>query len=342
MTAPVPDDPWLRLLETATLAPSPHNVQPWRIRRLDATRAQLFIERRRTLPNEDVTGSFIILTMGIFTEALRLAAAHERLALDVRPAREFEAYSSERIRASSEPQLLFADLQLEPDASVEAEYPLELFRRRRTSRLHYAVDPIAPQARDTLVALAGRWGQRHSQVTDAALIERLLDLNVRAVFEDLNHPPYRDEMRAWLRYGDAASRRRLDGLDARCMNVHPIELWTAFHLSPMLRWPGLSAVFRRRYRGQIGPVATLGLLGGPFWEPARAYDTGRFLIRFWLEVARFGYSIHPYGNLVTHRPTAATMEALTGERDVWLVFKIGRSAEPPASRRLPLEEVWHD
>src|SRR5213596_2375196 len=176
MTAPVPDDPWPRLLETATLAPSPHNVQPWRIRRLDATRAQLFIERRRTLPNEDVTGSFIILTMGMFTEALRLAAAHERLALDVRPARGFEAYSSERIRASNQPQLLFADLQLEPDASVEAEYPLELFRRRRTSRLHYAVDPIAPQARDTIVALAGRWGQRHTQVTDAALIERLLDL----------------------------------------------------------------------------------------------------------------------------------------------------------------------
>jgi hypothetical protein len=56
-------DPWARLLDIGVLVPSPHNVQPWRLRRLDAARAELHIERRRTLPNEDVTGSFIILTM---------------------------------------------------------------------------------------------------------------------------------------------------------------------------------------------------------------------------------------------------------------------------------------
>ena len=83
MTVPVVDDPWPRLLGTATLVPSPHNVQPWRIRRLDHARAQLYIERRRTLPNEDVTGSFIILTMGMLAEGLSLVAAHDGLALDV-------------------------------------------------------------------------------------------------------------------------------------------------------------------------------------------------------------------------------------------------------------------
>src|SRR5204862_6198567 len=110
--------------------------------------------------------------------------------------------------------------------------------------------------------------------------------------------------------------------------------------SPMLRWPVLEGWFRRRYRAQIGPVATLGFLSGPFWRPDQAYQTGRFLLRFWLEVARSGYCIHPYGNLVTNRPVGATMEAATGLADVWLAFKIGRSPEPPASRRRPLEEIW--
>jgi hypothetical protein len=333
-------DPWPRLLGTAVLVPSPHNVQPWRLRRLDAARAELHIERRRTLPNEDVSGSFIILTMGMFAEGLALVAAHHGLALDVKPVQPFDAFTSERIRASRSPQLHFADLTLWPDPATQGEYEIELFRRRRTSRLHYLTDPIAPGARATLEGLASRWGHRYAQVTDAARIERLLQINVDAVFADLNHPPYRDEMRGWLRYADGESRHHRDGLDARCMNVHPAELWTAFHLSPALLWPALSGWFRRRYRGQIGPVATLGLLSGPFWEPAAAYDTGRFLLRFWLEVTRAGYFIHPYGNLVTHRPAAARVEAETGERNVWLVFKIGRSPQPPASRRLPLEEVW--
>jgi len=339
MTAAAPD-PWPRLLETAVLVPSPHNVQPWRLRRLDATRAELHIERRRTLPNEDVTGSFIILTMGLFTEGLALVAAHHGLALDVKPVQPFDAFTSERILASRGAQLHFADLTLRPDHATVGEYALELFQRRRTSRLHYFPDAIAPEARAALESLASRWGQRYAQVTDPARIERLLEINVDAVFADLNHPPYRDEMRGWLRYADAESLRLRDGLDARCMNVNPAELWTAFHLSPALLWPGLSGWFRRRYRSQIGPVATLGLLSGPFWEPAAAYDTGRFLLRFWLEVTAAGYSIHPYGNLVTNRPAAARVEAETGERSVWLAFKIGRSPEPPASRRLPLEEVW--
>jgi nitroreductase len=333
-------DPWARLLEVGVLVPSPHNVQPWRLRRLDAARAELHIERRRTLPNEDVTGSFIILTMGMFTEGLALAAAHHGLALAVKPVQPFDAFTSERVRGGRSPQLHFADLTLRPAPTTTKEYDLELFARRRTSRLHYLADPVTPEARTALAALAARWGHRYAPITDPALVERLLQVNIDAVFADLNHAPYRDEMRGWLRYGDGESLRHRDGLDARCMNVHPAELWTAFHLSPALRWPALSGWFRRRYREQIGPVATLGLLSGPFWEPADAYETGRFLLRFWLEVTRAGYSIHPYGNLVTHRPAAERVETLTGERSIWLVFKIGRSPEPPASRRLPIEEVW--
>ena len=103
--------------------------------------------------------------------------------------------------------------------------------------------------------------------------------------------------------------------------------------SPLRRW------FRRRYRAQIGPVVTLGMLSGTFWDPADAYAAGRFLVHFWLEVTRWGYVIHPYGNLVTNRPTAARVERETGLDGVWLAFKIGKSAEPPASRRRSVEEV---
>src|SRR5690349_13448155 len=74
---------WRALLETAIQSPSPHNVQPWRVRIAGDHAAELWIEKRRTLPKEDVTGSFIILTMGMFLETLEIAAAHRGLAVDV-------------------------------------------------------------------------------------------------------------------------------------------------------------------------------------------------------------------------------------------------------------------
>src|SRR5688572_27432584 len=43
---------WKELLETARYAPSPHNVQPWRLRILSDETAELLIEKRRTLPKD--------------------------------------------------------------------------------------------------------------------------------------------------------------------------------------------------------------------------------------------------------------------------------------------------
>ena len=116
-------------------------------------------------------------------------------------------------------------------------------------------------------------------------------------------------------------------------------MWLAFNAPWLLRMPLLSGWFRSRYRAQIGPVTTLGLLSGPFWDPRDAYPAGEFLARFWLECTRLGYYLHPYGNLVTNRPIAARVREATGVPDVWLAFKIGRSDVPPRSHRLSVEEI---
>ncbi len=335
----ITDDLWRELLAAAIRAPSPHNVQPWRIHVLSPAEAELRIEMRRTLPNEDVEGSFIILTMGLFVEALRIVAAHRGLALDDEPVSDLGDYSAARLATRTEPIIPFARLRLRTDPSVPLTHDLGLLEQRRTSRLPYRTDPVEPADAAHLEALAIRHGHRYAQVTEPARVERILQWNTDAVFEDLNHPPYRDELCSWLRYSEARSRRERDGLDARCMATPPLELWLAFHASPLLRFPLTRPLFARRYRDAIGPVPTLGVLDGPFWDPHDAYDTGRFLMHFWLELTRLGYFIHPYGNLVTRRPAAEKVARETGLDRIWLVFKIGRSDQPPRSHRRAVDEV---
>jgi len=80
---PLMPDPWRSLFEVARYAPSPHNVQPWKLTILDAQRADLYVDRARTLPAEDKTGSFIISAMAMFAEGLRMVAMNHGCHLKV-------------------------------------------------------------------------------------------------------------------------------------------------------------------------------------------------------------------------------------------------------------------
>src|SRR5262245_50896891 len=107
---------WRTLLEAARHAPSPHNVQPWRVRILDASHAELLIERRRTLPKEDPTGSFIVLTMGLFIETLRLVAAHRGRALQDELLQDPSSFTTSNLESLPDAIVPFARLQLTPAA----------------------------------------------------------------------------------------------------------------------------------------------------------------------------------------------------------------------------------
>jgi nitroreductase len=332
-------DTWTSLLEIAIHLPSPHNVQPWRVRLVSADEAELFIDKARTLPNEDVTGSFIILTMGMFLEGLGLLAANRGLRLEQTPSQEASRFTTEAIAGTRETMLPFARLRLVRDATVRATFPDELFLRRQTSRIALRSTPVPEEATRALSGLAQEWGQRYEAIADPARIERILEWNAEAVFDDMNAPEYHDEIVSWFRFTDRAARRHRDGLDYRCMNTSRSEFFLVARLPRLLQLPLARPMLLKRYNGQIGRVPTIGLLAGGFWRPEDALRTGRFLIRFWLETARQGLYIHPYGNLVTNKKANARMLQETGLRDIWLVFKIGHSDPPPRSHRRPVEQI---
>src|SRR5947209_7059236 len=128
-------DAWKILLETAIHAPSPHNVQPWRVRIRNEEEATLYIDSRRTLPKEDTTGSFILLTMGMFIEALSILAAGQRLRLEHEPLHEPSWFLPAMLQATEQTFLPFARMKLKPGDVTEPEYDPALFHERRTSRM---------------------------------------------------------------------------------------------------------------------------------------------------------------------------------------------------------------
>jgi hypothetical protein len=345
---------WRTLLATAIHAPSPHNVQPWRVRILSDDRAELLIEKRRTLPQEDPTGSFIILTMGLFIEALRILAANRSLKLShelYQPASQFTPHHIARAEGELLP---FAKLSLRHDEGPgeQAAVPLEtlpnsgyadsLFDIRRTSRISLSPTRVTDETAHELSGLAREWGHRYEQVTDGEIIERILERNIDAVFEDLNAPAYHDEIVAWFRFTDRSSRRTRDGLDYRCMNTSRLSYWLGARFPKLMQLPIARPILQSTYRKQLGTVPTIGMLAGPFWEPESAFETGRFLMHFWLELAKRDLYIHPYGNMVTNKSAAAWCRETVGVPHIWLLFRVGFSEAPPQSYRRSVEEVLVD
>jgi nitroreductase len=360
---------WKTLLETAVHAPSPHNVQPWRMRILSdapdlsslttSLQANLLIEKRRTLPKEDPTGSFIILTMGLFIEALTILAANKALNLEYELYQPPSQFTPEHIARVPDELLRFAKLTLSRRENPEVmtahrkqgadealglpakanQYDEKLFFTRRTSRISLRPKPVPGDDEQALSKLARAWGQKYNQVTSPELIEQILEHNIEALFDDLNAPDYHDEIVEWFRFTDRASKRTRDGLDYRCMNSSRISFWLAARLPQLMRLPVARPLLKKIYRRELGIVPTIGMLAGPFWEPASAFETGRFLMNFWLELARRNLYLHPYGNLVTNKPAADWCREAIGVSDIWLIFKIGFSEVPPKSYRRSVEEV---
>lgn len=331
---------WRKILETALSTPSPHNVQPWRVRLIDDWNAELLIDSTRTLPKEDVTGSFIILAMGMFIESISILAAQNNFQLDFELLREPEWFAPAILENQTPTLFPFAKLILSPaEKKGENQYPPELFHKRRTSRLSLSPEFVPNAAAETLKNLAAEWNQKFELTTDAEQIERVLSFNTAALFEDLNSPDYHDEIVEWFRYSERESLEKLDGLDYRCMNSSRAALWSSARFPWLMKLPIAAGVFARIYRSQLGEIPTIGLLAGDFWQPADAIKTGRFLMRFWLETARLNLFIHPFGNLVTNSAAAKKVQNEFGIEEIWLIFKIGFSVEPPQSYRLPLERI---
>jgi len=343
---------WKTLLETAIHAPSPHNVQPWRVRIISDDRADLLIEKRRTLPKEDPTGSFIILTMGLFIEVLSILAANRSLKLTYELYQEPSQFTPEHIAKAVGELLPFARLSLRPDNAGETpaipvkklhgSYADSLFQVRRTSRISLLPKAVPAEDVAALSNLAREWGQRYEQVTDRETIEKILEQNIDALFADLNAPAYHDEIVEWFRFTDRSSRRTRDGLDYRCMNSSRLSYWLAARFPKLLQLPAARPLLQKTYRKQLGLVPTIGMLAGPFWEPENAFETGRFLMHFWLELARRDLYLHPYGNLVTNKRAAKWCREALGVSGIWLIFKIGFSEMPPQSYRRSVEEVLVD
>ena len=236
---------------------------------------------------------------------------------------------------------LFALMELSYEPTRAILFSASDLLARSTSRLSLKRKQIPEQAVAKLTALASEWGRLYTRLTDEHLIEEALDHNISAVFHDMNHPPYHDEIASWFRFSPRARAAHRDGLDWHCMNPSRAEFWMPARLPLVPKLPLARTFFRRRRcRSQLGYAPAIGVLSGRFFEAEHTIASGRFLLRFWRKkVTALDLYFHPCGNLVTNAVAAEWTKQRAGIEKSWLIFKIACSDVTPRSLQRTVEQI---
>jgi nitroreductase len=194
------------LVEQAVLAPSSHNTQPWRFR-IESGAIHLYADRTRALPVNDPEDRELTISCGCALMNLRVAAARERLATQV------------RLLPAGTGEDLLASLQFEPlPAGAEAPPEDALFpgiALRRTHRHDFESTPLAPQALTSMIAEAGKEVASLLFVRAEPAHSRLAELVAEGDALQWNDPSWRRELAMWLHPSRSGDGLVVPGLLAR-------------------------------------------------------------------------------------------------------------------------------
>lgn len=309
-----------RAAAQATLAPSVHNTQPWRLV-IVADTLEIHADWTRKLRVLDPSGRQLLISCAcaLFNARVALAAAGYLATV-------------ERFPDPARPDLV-ARLSLnEPVERVALAGLDPVIGLRRTNRRRFSDDPVAPELIDALIVAADAEGAVIVPITQPDHRLATAMLSQQADREQNADPAYRAEIRVWT--SDDPDRR--DGVPA--LAVPHVDVGANDDV-PIRD-------FDTRGTGWL-PVETksslnqcLLLLCSLEDTPAAWMQAGEALEHVLLEITRHGYSASPLTQVVEIPGTRQMLREELG-LDAYpdVLLRVGRAPVTPSSRRRRLVDV---
>jgi nitroreductase len=325
----------LEAVALASLAPSGHNAQPWRLEVIGRRSLGLALDPGRRLPAVDPDDREALISLGCFLES----AVEGASALGIELATEIERPAG---TASGEPARV-ARLSFGPLSAPPAPGRADALRRRRTLRKGHRRRALVESE---LAPMSAGIERAHFAHRDSPRGQRLAALTLRANVLQAGRRPAVEELSRWIRWRDDEARRRRDGLTPESMEIGGVSGWIvrSFYTPADV----LGDDFRERTielaRAQTEHAGGWLVLGSPP-DPgvSELLEAGRRAQRAWLRAAPLGIAVHPMSQALEERETQAEVQRIFGPDGdrapgtVQMIFRVGRVGEtpPPVSLRRP-------
>lgn len=327
---------WESIIDWARWAPSVHNLQPYRVKVISETEAELLCDSKFLLPVGDPKSEFATAVFGVFVESLSIAAAPHGYKVSLTEFIEAPSVDQEGIRP-------FGKITMSERTTMENLAP-ELLKERRTARTDYTGEPLKTSTIRNCEELVSSFGAALFSTSDEEQVDHLVKINQATLFEDLSHTPMREELDSLFRYSKKEAEAEKTGLWTKCMGfpgklVKSVfrhhEKWTKGARKKML-----SSYYGSTYKG----TATIMWVQHHWSSSMDQYEFGRLLCRLWLQLTKEGAYMHPFGSLITN-PTAfsALSQKLeldpNNEAPLAFVCRAGYSKVPPRSFRINTSDI---
>lgn len=334
------EDPRMRALSYAILAPNPHNRQPWKVDLRVPGQVALYVDTDRLLPHTDPFNRQIVIGLGCFLETLRLAAldAGQAVTFDLFP----DGSDPDRLDARSVAVCSFAPTDAPRDPLFD-----HVMARRSLKEPYDTARPVPEAALDMLAGAVRRL--EFGGTVDAGEVGYWRDLTRQALLIELETDHTYKESVDLFRIGADEVNANPDGIDFSGPMFETMHLTGMFTREKALDRKSLA------YTGGIDAVlANCDTAMGMVWlvsdDNSRAAQiaAGADWVRLNLALTGAGIGTQPMSQALQEYPEMAPLydevhEALApGGGTVQMLARIGYGPQVGPSPRWPVErKVMH-
>lgn len=275
-----------QIIEMARYAPSINNTQPWIIK-VNGNSIEIQVDERYALVDGDPTTRQTYISLGIFCEALAIAA-------------ENDGFSAQQIDLGKLQARVWVTESSKSDITA-AKHQTELLRRRCTDRSVYKPTDISSTIAKRIESSAGNYDAKVFVVTDHQIIGEIAESASKGMSLALSSPNFRKELSHYLLL-PWSSRKR--GIAVRSLYIPGI---IAF-LEPVLMRVGLglNAAVKSERRCWLSASAVV-LITAKGDTPTYWFSAGRTYLKTSLTIEDLGLS---------QATTAAVVEASNYHEDI--------------------------
>lgn len=330
------DEPRLRALSYAILAPNPHNRQPWKVDLSRSGEVALYADTDRLLPHTDPFSRQIVVGLGCFLEVLRLAAAEDGVGVE-----------TELFPQGADPEALdarpIAICRFAGTANPEPELFAQVPYRRSLKEPYDTAREVSDASLERLAKAVGA-GSGVGYTNAPENVAVLRDQTARALeIEFETDRTYRESVELF-RIGPREINDNPDGIDLGGPLFETLRLAGLFSREAALDREGMS------YRQGLDMVTSAARTGMAYlWltTPGNTREeqiaAGRDWVRVNLAATALGIGTQPMSQAIQEFPEMAALYSEVHARlapeggTVQMLGRLGYGPDVPVSPRWPIE-----